>query len=71
MGECAHLIAALLLGAALGALLTPPILGYLAALVAGLALRKARLLRSLKEAVEYVGLLVVSWTVVATLLHYS
>ncbi|MEM1509384.1 MAG: hypothetical protein QXY49_00695 [Thermofilaceae archaeon] len=68
--EYTHLIAALLLGMAFGASLIPPLVGYLVAMLAGLALHKAGLLNALKEAVEYVGLLAISWTIVATLLHY-
>lgn len=64
-----HLLAALALGSALGALRAPPLLGYLAALLAALALRKGGFLRQAKGALEYAGLLALSWSIAASVLY--
>jgi len=65
----AHLLLALALGALLGLPPAPPPLGYLAAAAAALALRRLGLLRGAREALEYAGALVLSWSLTASLLH--
>ncbi len=65
----AHLLTALALGLALGALRAPPLLGYLAALAAALALRKRKLLGGARGALEYAGALILSWSIAASALH--
>ncbi|MEM0308552.1 MAG: hypothetical protein QXE91_04865 [Thermofilaceae archaeon] len=67
--DSAHILTGLALGAALGVPPAPPILGYLAALAAALALRRLGLLRGGRGALEYLGALAVSWVVAASLLH--
>lgn len=69
--ENAHLLSALALGVALGVPPAPPLLGYLAALTLALALRRLDLLRGGKRALEYAGVLALSWVVTASLLHLS
>lgn len=64
-----HALTALALGLALGALRAPPLLGYLAALLAALALRRQGFLRQAKGALEYAGILALSWSIAATALH--
>ena len=67
--EYMHVLTALGLGLALGALQAPPLLGYLAALLAALALRRMGFLRQAKGALEYAGVLALSWSIAATALH--
>lgn len=62
-----HLAAALALGVALGVPRAPPLLGYAAALVTALALRRLGLLRGARGALEFAGLLAVAWSLAASL----
>ncbi|MCS7104656.1 MAG: hypothetical protein NZ954_03730 [Thermofilaceae archaeon] len=64
-----HLIAATILGIVLGIPPAPPLLGYIAAVILALTLYKYGLIRQTKDALEYIGLLILSWTLSTSLLH--